>query len=65
MTDELIFYAHVDPDGRIVGHGHAHGLDAFVQLVPEGVTCVVRPPHVISTQPWRLVDGVWILEEQL
>lgn len=65
MIDEtLILYAHVDADGRILGHGHAYGLDAFRQIVPEGAACVTRPAHVTAFQPWRLVDGVWILEEQ-
>ena len=63
MIDDIpTLYAHIDADGRILGHGHAFGLDAFRQVVPEGAICVVRPEHVTAYQPWRLVDGEWALE---
>lgn len=58
----MILWAHVDAETReIVTHGHATGMDVFLQQPPEGQEIVPRPDHVTASKPWRHVDGEWVL----
>ena len=49
--------------GAILSHGQCGADDLFRQALPPGEMFVARPACVTCFDPWRYVDGEWVLED--
>lgn len=56
----MIYWAHIDPAGRIVSWGQCAAGDIFLQPLPAGLTAVARPEHVTGYDGWRYINGEWV-----